>query len=167
MEIKMKKFLVSALLVALCMATGCSSAPSNGAASNGQVSAQQEKKSIFFDFGKKDVKAEYYGVLADTASYLKKHKHAMLTIQGNTDDIGSDSYNQVLGLKRAESIKHYLVKMGVKKSQITVVSNGAKDPIASNKDKAGRMKNRRGDITIQVCSLPKGFKSGDQLPAAK
>lgn len=163
----MKKFLVSALLAALFMATGCSSTPANTTSDSNLSAAQQEKKSIFFEFGKKDVKAEYYSVLADAASYLKKHKHAMLTIQGNTDDIGSDSYNQVLGMKRAGSIQHYLVKMGVKKSQITISSNGAKNPIASNKDKKGRMQNRRGDITIQVCSLPKGFKSGDQLPAAK
>jgi OmpA-OmpF porin, OOP family len=67
---------------------------------------------------------------------------------GHTDSIGSDAYNQKLSVRRAESVKAYLVSKGVEPNRIYTEGKGEKQPVASNKTKDGRQKNRRVEIEI-------------------
>jgi OOP family OmpA-OmpF porin len=67
---------------------------------------------------------------------------------GHTDSIGSDAYNQKLSVRRAESVKAYLVSKGVEPNRIYTEGKGEKQPVASNKTKDGRQKNRRVEIEV-------------------
>ena len=67
---------------------------------------------------------------------------------GHTDSIGADAYNQKLSVRRAESVKAYLVSKGVEPNRIYTEGKGEKQPVASNKTKDGRQKNRRVEIEV-------------------
>ena len=67
---------------------------------------------------------------------------------GHTDNVGSDVYNQKLSVKRAESVKAYLVSKGIEKNRIYTEGKGEKQPVADNKTSAGRSKNRRVEIEV-------------------
>jgi OOP family OmpA-OmpF porin len=67
---------------------------------------------------------------------------------GHTDSIGSDAYNQKLSVRRAESVKAYLVSKGVEPNRIYTEGKGEKQPVASNKTADGRQKNRRVEIEV-------------------
>jgi outer membrane protein OmpA-like peptidoglycan-associated protein len=71
-----------------------------------------------------------------------------IIVTGHSDNIGSDVYNQQLGLERAEKIKQYLLKKGLPANMIEISSMGETDPVSSNKTHGGRAKNRRVEITI-------------------
>ena len=71
---------------------------------------------------------------------------ARIKVVGNTDSIGTKTYNQKLSERRAEAVKAYLVSKGVPASKIHTEGHGELDPVASNKTKEGRAKNRRADI---------------------
>ena len=64
------------------------------------------------------------------------------------DDVGTDAYNQKLSVKRAESVKAYLVSKGIEQNRVYTEGKGEKQPIASNKTAEGRAKNRRVEIEV-------------------
>jgi OOP family OmpA-OmpF porin len=104
---------------------------------------------IFFDFDKYVLLKESYLELDRLAKVLKANPTMQIIIAGYTDNIGSASYNDVLGSKRAEAVMNYLVmKSGANKSRITVKSFGKTHPVASNKTIKGRQLNRRVEFTI-------------------
>ncbi|MFA1562324.1 OmpA family protein [Aliivibrio fischeri] len=73
-----------------------------------------------------------------------------ISIEGNTDSIGSDAYNYTLGLKRANSVKKYLIdKKGIDEDRLSVKSNGESKPSYSNSDMVGRKENRSVEINLQ------------------
>jgi OOP family OmpA-OmpF porin len=67
---------------------------------------------------------------------------------GHTCSIGTDAYNQKLSVRRAESVKAYLVSKGVEPNRIYTEGKGEKQPVANNGTKEGRMKNRRVEIEV-------------------
>jgi outer membrane protein OmpA-like peptidoglycan-associated protein len=71
-----------------------------------------------------------------------------LRVDGHTDDVGEDSYNEQLSLRRANAVAEVLVKSGLAKSNITVRGLGKKEPAASNRTPAGRSENRRVAIVV-------------------
>lgn len=100
---------------------------------------------IRFDFDKCNIKPEFIPVLNATVEIMnsKQNSGKSYVIQGHTDHIGSDAYNKKLSLKRAESVKDYLVKNGVAASRLSVEGLGEAYPIADNKTAEGRALNRR------------------------
>ena len=68
---------------------------------------------------------------------------------GHTDSIGTDAYNQKLSERRATSVKEYMVSKGVSAAKITTLGKGETQPVATNKTKEGRAKNRRVDIEFK------------------
>ena len=72
-----------------------------------------------------------------------------VSIEGHTDSIGSEEYNQTLSLKRAESVVDYLVSQGANGNRLTAVGMGELQPVANNDTDAGRAANRRVDFVIQ------------------
>ena len=104
--------------------------------------------SIQFDFDKSKIKPEFYPVLDEAVTELNKCQTASVSIEGNTDSIGSDKYNVKLGQRRADSVKNYLVGKGVSAERLTTKSNGESKPIADNKTKKGRAMNRRVEFNV-------------------
>jgi OOP family OmpA-OmpF porin len=103
---------------------------------------------IRFDFDKADIKAEFVPVLDEAVSVLQKHPGKKVTIEGHTDAIGSDAYNEKLGMRRANSVKNYLVDKGIAGDTLTTESYGETQPVADNKTKEGRAMNRRVEFKV-------------------
>jgi outer membrane protein OmpA-like peptidoglycan-associated protein len=106
---------------------------------------------IHFDFNKANIKKEYIPLLKEVAKVLRENPNINLRIEGYTDDIGTEAYNQKLALKRAMAVKDFLVKEGIKPERIQVVGFGKGKYIAENTTPIGRLTNRRAEfIVIQV-----------------
>ncbi len=103
---------------------------------------------VLFDFDKSVVKPEGKSKLDDLAQKVKAINLEVVIAIGHTDSIGSDAYNQKLSVRRAESVKAYLVSKGVEPNRIYTEGKGEKQPVASNKTKEGRAKNRRVEIEV-------------------
>ncbi len=102
----------------------------------------------FFDFNKSVVKPAGKAKLDDLIAKIKGINLEVIIAVGHTDSIGSDAYNQKLSVRRAEAVKAYLVSKGIEKNRIYTEGKGEKQPVASNKTKEGRAKNRRVEIEV-------------------
>ena len=103
---------------------------------------------VLFDFDKAVLKNEGKSKLDDLAAKVKAINLEVVIAIGHTDSVGSDAYNQKLSVRRAESVKAYLVSKGVEPNRIYTEGKGEKQPVASNKTKDGRQKNRRVEIEV-------------------
>ena len=97
----------------------------------------------FFDFDKSVLKPEGKAKLDDLVSKVKGINLEVIIAVGHTDSIGTDAYNQKLSVRRAEAVKAYLVSKGIEKNRVYTEGKGEKQPVADNKTKEGRAKNRR------------------------
>jgi outer membrane protein OmpA-like peptidoglycan-associated protein len=106
---------------------------------------------IYFAFDKSEFKSDALTdkYFTESNSYLNQNPQARLSITGHTDAIGSDKYNQDLGYRRAQSVRHYLAGKGMPADKIIVESKGEKDPASDNNTESGRSKNRRATIIIK------------------
>ena len=102
----------------------------------------------FFDFDKSVLKPEGRAKLDDLAQKVKGINLEVIIATGHTDSIGSDAYNQRLSERRATAVKNYLVSRGIEASRIYTEGKGKKQPVADNRTKEGRAKNRRVEIEV-------------------
>jgi OmpA-OmpF porin, OOP family len=102
----------------------------------------------FFDFDKSVVKPAGKAKLDDLVAKIKGINLEVIIAVGHTDSIGTDAYNQKLSVRRAEAVKAYLVSKGIEKNRVYTEGKGEKQPVASNKTKEGRAKNRRVEIEV-------------------
>ncbi len=102
-----------------------------------------------FDFNKSTLKPESFPILYNSAEILLTHPDISVEIQGHTDNVGSDSYNQKLSLARANAVRDFLVSKGVAASRVTTVGMGEAKPISDNKTAEGRMLNRRIEFKVK------------------
>ncbi len=105
-------------------------------------------KGIYFASGKAKIRRRSLPLLRRAAKVLKKYKSLRIKVRGHTDSRGKLDYNIRLSLRRAEAVKAYLVKRGVDETRIRVEGVGPKEPIASNKRRRGRAKNRRIEFKL-------------------
>ncbi|MBI3795871.1 MAG: OmpA family protein [Deltaproteobacteria bacterium] len=129
--------------------------PSPSAAPAPTVSKKIVLRGINFDFNKANIKREFAPVLDEAAQILKDNPSVKVTIEGYTDSIGSDAYNQKLSERRATAVKQYLVSKGIMADRLETVGKGEKDPVAPNtnpngKDNPeGRAMNRRAELKVR------------------
>ena len=102
----------------------------------------------FFDFDKSALKAEGKAKLDDLVGKVKGINLEVIIAVGHTDSVGADAYNQKLSVRRAEAVKAYLVSKGIEKNRVYTEGKGEKQPVADNKTKEGRAKNRRVEIEV-------------------
>lgn len=107
------------------------------------------KRSIYFDFDKDEVKAEFRPLVEAHAKYLTSHADAKIMLQGNADDRGSREYNLSLGQRRAVAVKKVMNVLGVNDKQIETVSYGEEKPQCADKTEACWAQNRRADIVYE------------------
>jgi outer membrane protein OmpA-like peptidoglycan-associated protein len=86
--------------------------------------------------------------LAKVAGILLAYPDLRLEVDGHTDSVGSDAYNQQLSEKRAASVRDYLAQQGIPIASVTVQGFGKTQPIASNATAAGRQQNRRVELVV-------------------
>lgn len=102
----------------------------------------------FFDFDKSVLKPEGKAKLDDLVGKVKGINLEVVIAVGHTDSIGTDAYNQKLSVRRSEAVKAYLVSKGIEKNRVYTEGKGEKQPVADNKTKEGRSKNRRVEIEV-------------------
>ena len=101
---------------------------------------------VLFDTGQATLKAGADGTLDRLATALREKSERRVTIEGHTDNVGSDASNQGLSERRAQAVQSALMQRGVARSQITTLGKGENFPIASNDSADGRQSNRRVEL---------------------
>jgi Outer membrane protein and related peptidoglycan-associated (lipo)proteins len=104
---------------------------------------------IYFNFDLADLNPESKDELAQLVDILTKNKKIKIEISGHTDSIGSTRYNEKLSLRRVNRVRDFLIEKGISRSRIKTVGKGSREPLASNKDEAGRRKNRRVEYVFK------------------
>ena len=115
------------------------------------------KNDVLFDTGKAQIKPEAAGQLNQVGAILAKYPDDRIRVEGFTDSSGAETTNQVLSQQRAQSVRDILSPSGVKPEQMVVEGYGEQNPVSSNKSAAGRAKNRRVELHID---LPKDQAAG-------
>ena len=103
---------------------------------------------VLFSFGKADLSAGAVRNLDKITGFLEKHPDRNLLIEGHTDSIGSDEFNQALSQKRADAVKEALVGKGIVPDRIATKGYGKQFPVAGNDTESGRQMNRRVEVVI-------------------
>lgn len=103
---------------------------------------------IYFETNSSNLMPESKTQLDQLVNLLKERKNWHIEIEGNTDDIASEQYNQWLSEKRAKQVHDYLIKNGISASRLSFVGYGKRYPIADNSTDAGRQKNRRVEFKV-------------------
>jgi OmpA-OmpF porin, OOP family len=102
----------------------------------------------FFDVNKSVIKPEGKAKLDDLVGKIKDINLEVIIAVGHTDSDGSDAANQALSVRRSEAVKAYLTSKGVEKNRVYTEGKGEKQPVADNKTKDGKTKNRRVEIEV-------------------
>ncbi len=109
---------------------------------------------VEFDKNSAEVKDTYGPLLEKAADFMKKYPETAAVIEGHTDSTGRAEYNLAISQKRADSVKNYLVeRFEIDPSRIKAVGFGETKPIADNKTKEGRERNRRVLVIITAAPL--------------
>lgn len=103
-------------------------------------------RGVNFDFDKATLRPDGKPVLDEAARILKENPEITVQVRGYTDSIGSEGYNLQLSVRRAETVKNYLVSKGIAASRLQVKGFGEADPVASNDTADGRAQNRRVEL---------------------
>lgn len=103
---------------------------------------------VLFDFNKYTLKPEAREKLAKVSGILLAYPNLKLQVEGYTDNIGSDEYNQTLSEHRAEGVREYLIGQHVPDPNITAEGFGKSNPIADNSTNSGRALNRRVQLVV-------------------
>ena len=103
---------------------------------------------VLFDFNKYTLKPAARERLARVSGIVLAYPDLKLEIEGHTDSIGSDEYNQTLSEKRAATVRDYLVSSGVSIANVGARGLGKSDPVADNSSAAGRKLNRRVEMIV-------------------
>ena len=103
---------------------------------------------IQFETGKATILKKSYPILDEVAKIFLDNQDYIIEVQGHTDNVGNAEANMKLSDKRAHAVRDYIVKKGVDANRITANGYGDTAPIADNKTKAGRAKNRRVEFKI-------------------
>lgn len=115
----------------------------NQAAGAGAVSAD---RIVYFDFDSAQIRADSRPIIEANARAMVGNPRIITQLEGHTDERGSSEYNIGLGERRANSVRQYMIAMGVSPQQIRVVSYGKERPVAFGSDERTHALNRRVEI---------------------
>jgi OOP family OmpA-OmpF porin len=103
---------------------------------------------ITFKTNSANLTKKSYDVLDRAVQVLSDYPDTRIEISGHTDNVGKDEYNKELSQKRADAVKEYFVNKGIRTERLTAIGYGPEKPIADNKTKAGKAKNRRTEFKL-------------------
>jgi outer membrane protein OmpA-like peptidoglycan-associated protein len=115
---------------------------------------------VLFDTGRAELKSGAARKLDQLVQFLAEHPERRVQIDGFTDSVGSDSYNEELSQRRADSVRAALLSRGVDASRVSTEGYGKAYPVANNSDSGGRQLNRRVEVVIGNSSQPIAPRSG-------
>lgn len=99
---------------------------------------------VFFGYDRYDISPEARVTLDNQAAWLNQHPNLSVTVEGHCDERGTREYNLALGERRANSVKNYLVALGVDPRRITTISYGKERPAVPGSNETAWAQNRRG-----------------------
>ena len=108
----------------------------------------QQRNCHFLRFDDADLNADFHDVLDSVVLVLQEFDQTLIVVAGHTDSRGSDSYNQGLSERRAQSVADYLLGKNVVEARIDTVGFGERNPIATNDTDQGRSLNRRVELSL-------------------
>jgi outer membrane protein OmpA-like peptidoglycan-associated protein len=103
---------------------------------------------VLFSTGRADLKSGSSGNLNKLVAFLDKYPQRTAAIEGYTDSVGSEGYNQGLSERRADAVRSYLIAQGVDSSRLSASGKGDRSPVAGNDSAEGRQQNRRVEVII-------------------
>jgi len=103
---------------------------------------------IHFAFDSSVLSDQAQQILNSKADYLRTNPGVTVTVEGHCDERGTDAYNIALGERRAESVKNFLVNLGISTNRLNTISYGEERPIARGQNEAVWAKNRRAQFVI-------------------
>lgn len=113
-----------------------------------EIILRMPNQAITFAYNRADVQAQDFAILNQVGSVLREFPSTAIDIYGHTDSSGSDTYNQGLSERRAQSVANYLSAQGVDRVRLATRGFGESQPIADNSSEAGRAANRRVELRI-------------------
>jgi peptidoglycan-associated lipoprotein len=162
--------LASAALFSLAVLAGCESttstgasdtqaaagtgnlAPTNGPTSSDLGSLDDQIRSVgdrvHFALDRYDLPSDAQATLQQQAALLQSHPEVAVTIQGHADERGTREYNLALGERRADSVRNYLIPLGIPAERISVISYGKERPECADAAESCWAQNRRGVTTV-------------------
>jgi peptidoglycan-associated lipoprotein len=114
----------------------------------GEVFESKLLKDIHFNYDKYDIRGEDEGTLMENAAFLKKNPNMKIQIEGHCDERGTIEYNLALGERRANSVKKYLVSLGITSDRISTISYGEERPFDRGHNEQAWAKNRRAHFIV-------------------
>jgi len=105
-------------------------------------------RGVHFDFDKSNIRPDARPILDEAIHILKDEPEIRVSVEGHTDSMGTEAYNQRLSERRARSVVDYLVAGGISRSRLDPVGFGESDPVASNATEEGRAQNRRVELKV-------------------
>jgi outer membrane protein OmpA-like peptidoglycan-associated protein len=108
---------------------------------------------VLFDFNKYSLKPEAREKLAKVSGILLAYPNLKVQVEGYTDNIGSDEYNQKLSERRAGSVRDYFVSQSVPEPNLSAAGYGKTHPVADNSTNAGRSQNRRVELVVSGAAI--------------
>jgi outer membrane protein OmpA-like peptidoglycan-associated protein len=108
------------------------------------------KNEVLFDYNSASLRGVSRDSLSEMADVFEKYADTTIVVEGHADSTGSESYNQRLSERRANSVASYLENLGVRNSRIDAVGFGESQPRSSNSTPSGRQLNRRVEIHIRA-----------------
>ena len=170
------KFLISTILVlfvAACATKPKDSADASGSGGNGSdssvssedgtitetagsgvISGSQEDlivnvgDRVFFGYDSSDLDSDALELLQDQVAWLKQNSDVSVTIEGHCDERGTREYNLALGEKRAQSVKNYLIGLGINPDRVSTISYGKERPAVVGSNDGAWSQNRRSVTTV-------------------
>ena len=103
---------------------------------------------VFFDFDKYNLKPEGRGTVEALAAWLNSRQGVTLTIEGHADERGTREYNLALGERRANSVKDYLIALGINAGRLTTISYGEERPAVPGSYEEAWAQNRRAEFVV-------------------
>lgn len=119
------------------------------AETSGGLRPTQDLHDVFFDFDQYLLSEEALGILQKNAEWLRSHAQARILIEGHCDERGTVEYNLALGERRAQSVKDYLLNLGVAPDRISTISYGKEKPFALGRNEEAWAQNRRAHFLLR------------------
>ena len=161
MRLKVFFVFAAALLLAACESTSSdtsgqtSTGTGSGATtSSGPVAGTQEDllvqvgDRVFFDFDRSDLRSDARSTIEGLAAWLNANPQVTLTVEGHADERGTREYNLALGERRANSVRDYLVALGIDANRLATISYGKERPAVLGSNEESWAQNRRGVFVV-------------------
>lgn len=127
--------------------TGSETIPGPGAGTQEELTVEVGDR-VFFDFDEYNIRADQRPTVEALAAWLDTNPQVTLTVEGHADERGTREYNLALGERRANSVRDYLVALGINPGRLTTVSFGEERPAVLGSNDSAWAQNRRGVFVV-------------------